>query len=327
MSDRVQLAVVGSGPSGLGAAIAAAAAGARVVLFDENGEAGGQLRYRSRPFEGSGSDVTGPELAVSLTGQAIAAGVDIRTDCRVWGAFQGRALGVECDGASIVIEAERILFATGSVDRSQPFPGGSLPGVFTARAVQILLNVHLMRPGRRFALIADRPLATELARDIELSDGEVVITLPASMPGVVAHGNGGVERLTANGSTYDVDVIVIAAGRLPDAGLALMAECAAGYSPALGGFVPRVDDWMETTVTGIFAAGDCVGACDADVALAEGAFAGISVAGSLGLVRQTRRAEARAAYLKAAGNRAGALSNVASSFDQIDRVSTGATAE
>lgn len=328
MTERVEIAVVGAGPAGLSAAIAAARAGARPVVFDENAVAGGQLRYRLTETVGpDGRPMLAPRLAAALARDAIDAGVEIRGGTRVWGLFAGNMLGVERDGASATVEAERIVLATGSVDRSLPFPGGSLPGVFTARAVQILLNIHLVRPGRRFAVIADEPQASELTREILLAGGEVVVTLPVDAGDVEAAGETGVTRIVAGGLEREVDVVVVAAGRLADSGLALMAECAAGYSPEFQGFVPKVDDWMESSVQGLYLAGDCAGPCTAEVALAEGAFAGACVAASLGLISPEERARARERYLASVGERAAILSRVTGSFIQVDRVPMGVIAE
>jgi thioredoxin reductase len=327
MTERIQVAIVGGGPAGLSAAIAASAAGARTVLFDENSVAGGQLRYRLADTVGlDGASMMSPRLAAQLVDRAIAVGVEIRAGSRVWGLFTGKVLGVERDGASSSVEAERIVLATGSIDRSLPFPGGSLPGVFTARALQILLNVHHVRPGRRFALIADEPQAAELAREIVLAGGEVVATLPVDAADLIADGEAGVTLIAGGGLERDVDVVVVAAGRLADSGLALMAECAAGYSAELHGFVPKVDEWMESSVEGIFVAGDCAGPCSAEIALAEGAFAGECVAASLGLIGVEQRRRARERFIASVGERAGILARVTGSFVQVDHVPKGVTA-
>lgn len=328
MMERVSVAIVGGGPAGITAAISAAMFGARVVLFDENRLAGGQLRYRLGEIVGFDSTpMLPPLLAQELVQTALNAGVDIRTGSRVWGLFGGRQIGVERDAVSSTIECERILLATGSIDRSLPFPGGSLPGVFTARAVQILLNVHLVRPGRRFAIVADEPQASELAREIVLAGGEVRLTLPASARDLEAFGHDGVARMRGGGLEEEVDVVVIAAGRLADAGLALMAECEAGYSNEFGGFVPKLDDRLQTSVPGIFAAGDCAGPCGAELALAEGTYAGVCIAASLGFATEDDVLSARERYLAATDDRAELLANVPGGFIQVDRVPMGGTTE
>jgi len=326
--EVVQIAIVGGGPAGLTAAISAASAGAKVVLFDENGKPGGQLRYRLATIRYARNvDFFPPRLAGELVARAIELGVEIRSSHRVWGFFQGNQLGVEYPGGSAVIGAERIILANGSIDRSLPFPGGSLPGIFTARAVQILLNTQFVLPGRRFAVIADAPEAVELIHEIEMAGGEVVAILPASDLGLVAAGAFGIEHITSTGFGEEVDVVVVAAGRMADSGLALMAECTAGYSHQFGGFVPKVDIHLQTSVANLFVCGDCAGPCSAEVALIEGEYAGVAVASSLGLITEEQRDESKGHYIASTGDRAESLRAVEGSFVQVDRVPLGVSEE
>ncbi len=324
MTEQVQVAIVGGGPAGLSAALAAASAGATTVLFDENPRPGGQLRYRLAELRlQDGSTAYPPHYAVSLSEQAIAAGVDIRGLHRVWGLFAGNEIGVEHAGVSTNVRAERIVLANGSIDRSLPFPGGSFPGVFTGRAVQILLNIHFVLPGRRFAIIADEPAASELAHEIELAGGQVVVSVPATDERISVEGPEGIVGFTGQGLERAVDVVVVAAGRLADAGLALMAECAAGYSAAFGGFVPKIDERMQTSVDGIYAAGDCAGPCSPEIALLEGEYAGFCVAASLGFVADEQVATAFDHYRTFAPDRFASLEAVEGTFVQVERVPMG----
>jgi thioredoxin reductase len=324
MIERVQVAVVGGGPAGLSAAIAAAEAGAQVVLLDEHSSPGGQLRYRIRELElADGSRPLAMRHAAELAARAAVAGVELRTGHRVWALFAGNELGVESPSDSYRLRPERLILATGSIDRTLPFAGGSIPGVFTDRAVQILLHVDFVLPGNRFAIVADEPEASELRRAIELAGGEVAIVLGTSTNDIAASGNGGVESIRAGEELREVDVVVVAAGRNADTGLAMMAECAAGYSQAFGGFVPKVDERMRTTVEGLYLAGDCAGPCTPEIALLEGAFAGASVAASLGLIDEEALERSAATYRNAATGRVSDLAAVEGSFVQVDRVPMG----
>lgn len=326
MNERVQVAVIGGGPAGLSAALAAAGAGAKVVLFDENTAVGGQLRYRLADIASVQGTMLAPRLATLLAGRATEAGVDIRPDSRVWGIFPGKTLGVERNGRSATIEAERIVLATGSTDRALPFPGGSLPGVFTARAVQILLNIHRVRPGHRFAIVGDDPQASELTREVRFAGGEVVATVPATGGDLAVSGDGCVSRLCSGSVDHEVDVVVVAAGHMADIGLALMAECEAGYSADFDGFLPRLDARLQTSIPGVYAAGDCAGPCRAELSIAEGAYAGDCVSASLGLVSNEHLTVSWQRYLAVVGDRASAHARVAGGFVQVDRLPMGVTA-
>jgi NADPH-dependent 2,4-dienoyl-CoA reductase/sulfur reductase-like enzyme len=300
---RVDVAVVGGGPAGLSAAGAAARAGARVALFDENRTLGGQLRYRLDPS---------PDLAKTLIAEAAAANVELRPAAVVWGLFAGGVLAIAEPDNGYQVRADQIVLATGSTDRPFPFSGGTLPGVITARGVQILLHVHRVLPGRMAAVIGPGSEADEVARDLETAGGQVVVRIDAERDGrgLAAEGDRGVEHITVAGKRYDVDLIVVAVGRQPDAALALMAECDAGYAAALGGFVPLRDADLRCSVPGIIVAGDAGGVCDAETAIAEGRFAGASAAAALGLLAEDRLAAAREIYLKTASERVATVASL-----------------
>jgi thioredoxin reductase len=314
-----QIAVVGGGPAGLSAAIAAAKTGAQTVLLDEQPAAGGQLRYRVAEL------TTGPygairpmALADQLIIEATAAGVELLADSVVWGFFDGNILTVITGEASYQLQAERIVFATGSTDLPFPFAGGSLPGVFTARAVQLLINRHRVLPGRRFVVIGAGPDANEVAEDITLAGGEVVarIDRPDSA-NVFATGPHGIESVTIDGEKHQADIVVIAVGRQPDPELALMTQCAVGFSNALGGWVPQRNARLQTSQPAIYVAGDVAGICDVEIGFTEGTYAGIAAAVSLGFGDNAELERARAAYESIAADRIQQAANLGPAYAQV----------
>lgn len=305
--NAVEVAVVGGGPAGLSAAIAAARAGARVALLEENRSLGGQLRYRIAALPGLEPRVRFPsDLAESLIGEARGAGVDLRPGAVAWGLFAGPVLAVSDGPSSSQIEPSQIVLATGSTDLPFPFLGGSLPGVLTARATQILLHVYRVLPSRRFAVVGTGTEADELCRDVVAAGGEIVVRIDPELDGqdLAAEGAEGVRALTIAGNRYEVETIVVAIGRQPDAELALMADCEAGYDPRLGGLVPLRDADLRTSIPGILVAGDAAGVCNVATALAEGTFAGLSAAAALGLISEADLDAARRVYHEAAAHRA-----------------------
>ena len=285
MTQSAQIVVVGGGPAGISAAMAAADAGGQVVLFDEQDQLGGELRHRVAPHQlpGEAAPIRPGELLGRFSARLADSTVEVRSGCLVWGAFDGPLLAVATPAGSIEVAAERVVLATGSTDLALPFPGATLPGVWTARAVQILVNQHRLLPGRRFAVVGGGGEGSEVAGDIRLAGGEVAVVADARSV-VAAEGTGVVEAVVVNGERHPVDVVVVAAGRQPDAGLAQMVGCPIAVDPALGGWVPVVDDLQRFDGTPWFVAGNAAGRCDIAVALAEGHVAGLAAAGSLGLV-------------------------------------------
>ena len=283
MTRRV--VVVGAGPAGLAAATEAAAAGASVLLLEERSEPGGRLRHRVQPVVAAlGANAERPDrLAERLVDDALAAGVEFRTDATVAGCFADNELLVIEDSLGLRVMPDALIVATGSTDLPYPFPGATFPGVFSGRGLQILLNEHRVRPGRRFAVIGGGADAEELAVDIMLAGGDVVWSGIAPAPFLRADGEHGVRRLTVGHDVHAVDAIAIAVGRQPDPALATMAGTPLAFSAELGGLIPQIDEHVRSPVGGLYVAGAAAGVGSVAASLAEGRLAGIAAAASLGL--------------------------------------------
>jgi hypothetical protein len=161
--------------------------------------------------------------------------------------------------------------------------------------LQILLNLHRVRPGRRFAIIGGAADAEELAVDVMLSGGEVVWSGIAPAPFLSADGADGVRGLTVGQDHYAVDVIAIAVGRQADPALATMVGTPLAFSTELGGLIPLIDDHLRSPIAGLFVAGDAAGVGSVAAVIAEGRLAGIAAAASLGLASDEDVAAVRAA--------------------------------
>lgn len=166
MSEPVRIAIVGAGPAGVRAAETLARAGLKPTLLDEATKSGGQI-YRQPPdgAERSGAEIYGFEAAKAAAVHAIVpalgSDIDYRPCTLTWNivATDGRFTLdlMRDDGVSSLI-ADRVILATGAVDRALPFPGWTLPGVFTLGAAQIALKSQGVVIGRRVALIGSGPL-------------------------------------------------------------------------------------------------------------------------------------------------------------------------
>ncbi|MFL5126672.1 MAG: FAD-dependent oxidoreductase, partial [Microvirga sp.] len=134
MADPV-VAIVGAGPAGVRAAETLARGGVRPILFDEGERPGGQI-YRQPP-RGAGraaAELYGLEAAKAAAIHRVlpdlADRVDYRPRTLVWNVFQSQLdlLGPDGYGEQ---RFDRLILATGAMDRALPFPGWTLPGVFT----------------------------------------------------------------------------------------------------------------------------------------------------------------------------------------------------
>lgn len=283
MSRNPEVLVIGGGPSGLAAAEAASGLGADVLLVDENRELGGNLRYRVQPVsavEGE-APVRPDELRDNLIEGASQAGAALKSGVLAAGRYAGgKVLLVDGDAAHVVTP-QALVVATGSTDLPFPFAGATLPGVFTARAIQILLNMWRVLPGQRFAVIGPEAEAEEVAVDIALAGGEVVLQGVAPPHLISARGGDGVRELRIGDDRYEVDCVVVAMGRQPDAALATMAGAELGFNPQLGGLVPVLTEQLQAT-SGVFVAGEAAGVGSVAVAIAEGRLAGLAAARAIG---------------------------------------------
>ena len=192
---RPDVLVVGAGPAGLAAAIAAAEAGCTVAVLDERDQPGGQYL---KPLA-AGHVHARPDrqfrLAAAMRARAEAAGVAIHVSATAWGAFAlpegSRSAAGEIAalvaGRNAVFRPRRLILAPGAHERPVPIPGWTTPGVMTTGALQTLARANRVSPGRRVVIAGNGPLNLQLA--CELLDGgvEVIAVLEAApRPGVRA---------------------------------------------------------------------------------------------------------------------------------------------
>jgi NADPH-dependent 2,4-dienoyl-CoA reductase/sulfur reductase-like enzyme len=167
------LIVVGAGPAGAHAALAAAGAGLRVALFDEQRDAGGQV-WRP-PLANFEAGCRGKERrdGDALRSRLRASSVDARFGRRVWSI--GRHFRLDALGPSgpESVTAPRLVTATGAHERIVPFPGWTLPGVIGLAGASALLESRGAVPARRVVVAGCGPLLVSVAARILAHGGEV----------------------------------------------------------------------------------------------------------------------------------------------------------
>lgn len=139
---KPDVVVIGAGPAGLAAAAQAAELGLSVTVLDEQPRPGGQI-YRDvdrvAPLRGNilGADYAyGAKLTAGLRHD----GIDHIAGAVVWAIEDGFRISYTQGGQGAQLETDRIVLATGALERPMPVPGWTLPGVMTAGAGQILLK-------------------------------------------------------------------------------------------------------------------------------------------------------------------------------------------
>jgi len=182
------VAIVGGGPAGLCAAIAASKLGARVVLVDDNERLGGQLVKQTHKFFGSKRHYCGTrgmDIAAILEQELRALPAEILPGTSVVGLYdrhplatqpsparpapktaQGDLFGSEPPAVAargVLSLASRehftklgfkcLIVATGAAENNVLFSNNDLPGVYGAGAVQTLMNVYGVKPGTRVLMV------------------------------------------------------------------------------------------------------------------------------------------------------------------------------
>ncbi len=270
--------VVGGGPAGLQAALAAAAQAESVILCDEQPEPGGSALHD--PARAS-------ELSDLLAKLRALSHVRILQRTTAFGMFAQNFVAlaqrlsdhIEPSAASgprerlWQVRAKRIVLATGAIERPLVFPGNDLPGVMLAEAARIYANRFCALPGKRIVIATSADSAYEAAGDLRRAGAEIVAIVDAREGRPIADdfnviagaiidtkGRARIEGCTvqlADGSTLpvDCDVLLMSGGWTPNASLLSQARGALRFEPILQTFVPDV------LPPGI----SCVGACAGDL--------------------------------------------------------------
>lgn len=324
---QCEVLVIGGGPAGLSAAIAAAKAGAQVTVVEANAKAGGQLVKQTHKFFGSRehrAGIRGIDIVQQLIDECAELGVEMMLNSLVAGIYQDKVVAVDVQESLtehkfIRIQAKKLIISTGAAENSIRFPGWTLPGVMGAGAVQTMCNYHRVVPGKKMLMIGSGSVglivcyqlmqagveivgivealpkingyavhASKLAREgVPIYTGYTIVEAKGTdhvQQAVIAKVNPDWSTEPGSEITLDTDIIACGVGLKPLIGMAHMAGCKLVFDKALGGWAPCHDRHMESTVPGIYVAGDTTGLEEASTAIEEGSLSGIAAAESLGYI-------------------------------------------
>jgi D-hydroxyproline dehydrogenase subunit alpha len=301
------VAVVGAGPAGLAAACHAAEAGAHVVLLDEAPLPGGQIwrqgaarqpHRAARPW----LERLGRSSARLVPGAAV---VD---------AEAGPTLVAEREGRALRVRAQSLVLATGARELFLPFPGWTLPGVQGVGGAQALLKAGASFAGLRVVIAGSGPLLLPVAASLaragarlqmvaEQAPAAAVMRFAAALwrrPRKLAEA--ALYRAAFLGTRYRLgtwlceargdervreavltdgrrrfslacDALACAYGLVANLELPRLLGCAVANGSVL------VDEVQRTTLPAVFCAGEATGVGGSELALREGAVAGLAAAG------------------------------------------------
>lgn len=180
--QHVPLLVVGGGPAGLAAAVAAKEAGCpRVVVLERDTEPGGILNqciHNGFGLHYFKEELTGPEYASRFVRMAADAGVEIETDTMVLDLTRDRVVrAVSPSRGYRECRADAVVLAMGCRERTRGaigIPGTRPAGVFTAGCAQRYLNIEGQMVGRRVVILGSGDIGLIMARRLVLSGAEVL---------------------------------------------------------------------------------------------------------------------------------------------------------
>lgn len=286
--------VVGGGPAGMRAALAAADAGARVLLLEEHEALGGHLRYSSAEVDGRPAYEAARTLAAEVHAHP---NVSVMLDTLVAGAYDHGWFGAVQGDRLVKVRAGAAVIAAGAYEQPLVFANNDLPGILLASGVARLLHLWGVLPGRRAVVVSANPRGLQLALDLVEAGCAVTVAEMRDAPEpelVEALRAGRVELLTgaavleASGSkrvesvtlalpgdetrAIACDLLALAAGYLPANGLLSQAGAKPVWDERLNEFVPAA------LRPGMFAAGEVAGTHTLAEIEREGTFAGLQAA-------------------------------------------------
>ncbi len=232
---QAEVAVIGGGPAGIEAAIEAGARGEQVILIDDQPALGGHLRYTK-------DSVASIDSLIARLGETPS--VQIIHPAYCFGLYEGGLLGVVQSNPHpgaverlIHLRAKRVVVATGAYEAPLTFEHNDLAGVMLSTAVERLIHLHGIAPGKRAVIVGEGWRTSEVAAVLRGAGVEVAATV--SLQSVVAaQGSGQVTGIRVQDRRISCDLIVMCGHRVPDAGLITQAGGRIEWNAQLGAFAP-----------------------------------------------------------------------------------------
>ena len=293
---KYEIVIIGGGPAGLAAAIAAYDAGCRsILILERDNQLGGILNqciHNGFGLHTFGEELTGPEYAARFARQVLDRGIAYKLNTMVLSIGEDKKItAVNRTDGLIEIEATAVILAMGCRERSRGalnIPGFRPAGIYSAGTAQRLVNIEGFLPGRRVVILGSGDIGLIMARRMTLEGAKVLVVaelmpysgglkrnivqclndfgIPLKLSHTVIDIQGrervtgvtiaevGPDRKPIPGTEihYDCDTLLLSCGLLPENELS--RGMGVTISPVTNG--PVVDESLQTSIPGVFAAGN-----------------------------------------------------------------------
>ena len=290
-----ELVIIGGGPSGLAAAVAARNAGIEdLLILERDNELGGILNqcihngFGLHTFQ---ETLTGPEYASRFINQAKELNIPYKLNTMVLDIARDKTItAMNREDGLFQLKPKAIILAMGCRERPRGalnIPGSRPAGIYTAGTAQRLVNMEGFLPGRKCVILGSGDIGLIMARRMTLEGAEVKVVaelmpysgglkrnivqclddfgIPLKLSHTVVdiHGKERLEGITLarvdNGRPipgteeyYECDTLLLSCGLIPENELSRGAGVE--INPVTNG--PVVNESLETSIPGVFAAGN-----------------------------------------------------------------------
>ena len=317
--EQYDIVIIGGGPAGLAAAVSAYDAGARsILILERDTQLGGILNqciHNGFGLHTFKEELTGPEYAIRFAQQVFDRKIEYRLSTMVMNISPDKVVtAMNRTNGLFDIQAKAIVLAMGCRERSRGalnIPGYRPAGIYSAGTAQRLVNIEGYMPGRRVVILGSGDIGLIMARRMTLEGAKVLVVaelmpysgglkrnivqclndfdipLELSTTVVDIEGKERVQGITlakvdekrrpipGTEEHYDCDTLLLSCGLIPENELSRGMGVA--LNPVTNG--PRVNESLETSIPGVFAAGNVLHVHDlVDYVSEEAAAAGRAAA-------------------------------------------------
>jgi thioredoxin reductase len=333
MNNKVyDVAIIGSGPSGIAAALELSKYNINILLIDNNERVGGQIYRASPPEFKSDESVEEMQIQKDLEEKIKKSNIVYKPNHTVWQISENFRIDGFTESEAFVWRANKIIVATGTTERIVPFSGWTNPGVIGLAATTIILKSQQTIPGKKIIIAGCGPLLLVVAYYTLKLGGkiEAIIdtnskwtwlknfiflfsNIPLFIKGfkwilkillcrIPIYSNCTVTSAENNNDFLNVeiknlnniensksiklqcDTLCVGHGLIPSTDFSRLMNAHHKFDKYLGGWIPEVNKYFETSVPNFYQIGDASGVLGAMPAYEKGKIAAISIIHKMNLL-------------------------------------------